>query len=221
MINKEYAKYFKSILCLNGNLPKKSFFKSYESLPIIAADGAANYLYNLGLRPSYIVGDLDSFKVESHNCSDVEIVQYKNQNYCDFEKSLLVIKKNNLFPTLVVGVFGGEADHVINNLNCLVKYSNKCSMVFYDESNLRKPKWGTPTSSSLAFNTQKGAVISIFPYPRAVISSKGLVWELQNQELLQNVKSSIRNRANSLRVDIKIHSGKVIIIMENYILPLL
>ena len=52
-------KQYKSVLCLNGDLPKASFFREMD-LPIIAADGAANYLIKNDILPEVIIGDLDS-----------------------------------------------------------------------------------------------------------------------------------------------------------------
>jgi thiamine pyrophosphokinase len=49
---------YKSVLCLNGELPKPSFFNKLN-LPIIAADGSANYLAKNDLLPKAIVGDLE------------------------------------------------------------------------------------------------------------------------------------------------------------------
>lgn len=52
---------YRSILCLNGDLPDPSFFHK-RKLPVIAADGAANVLCNLGVFPDLITGDLDSIQ---------------------------------------------------------------------------------------------------------------------------------------------------------------
>ena len=50
---------FKSILCLDGELPSAAFF-FFFTLPIIAADGAANTLMQMGVLPQIVIGDLDS-----------------------------------------------------------------------------------------------------------------------------------------------------------------
>ncbi len=46
---------YRSILCLDGALPDAAFFKL--NLPIIAADGAANQLMQMGYRARMVIGD--------------------------------------------------------------------------------------------------------------------------------------------------------------------
>lgn len=216
-MNKPDKNVFKSILCLNGNLPTQRIFKQFSNLPIITADGAGDALLSRGIKPNYIVGDFDSSKEKSSDYKDIHFIKYENQNYNDFEKCILVMRKNNLFPALVFGIFGKEVDHMMNNINCLMKHNHKCPMIFYNEEALEKPQWGTPIDSSLSFNGIKGELLSIIPHPTATISSKGLKWELSNQKLSINGKSGIRNEALGTEIKIQIHHGKAIIITNRQI----
>ena len=86
MILNRYFQNAKSILCLDGNLPDSNFFSKIK-LPIIAADGAANKLLNLGIKPLVIIGDLDSVNQKDFPTS--EILLKPDQNQTDFQKSCL------------------------------------------------------------------------------------------------------------------------------------
>ena len=73
---------------------------------------------------------MDSFHHKISDYGNIDFIKYSNQNYNDFEKSILFIKERKIFPVLVCGLFGREIDHVINNINCLMKREepvDKCS----------------------------------------------------------------------------------------------
>ena len=73
---------YKSIICLDGELPVE--FLKKISLPILAADGAANTLIHNGITPNVIIGDLDSL---NHDIvRNIRIVKDFDQNSTDFEK---------------------------------------------------------------------------------------------------------------------------------------
>ncbi|MGC0371404.1 MAG: hypothetical protein DGJ47_000093 [Rickettsiaceae bacterium] len=205
----------KTILCLNGNLPEASFFKEHSSKIIIASDGAFNHLQNIEVKAKYIIGDLDSISQCSPNQSG--LIEYNDQNYTDFEKCLLVMHQKSLFPAIICGLFGKELDHAINNLNCFMKYSNKNSMVFYDRDGNSPPKWGLSlTSATTTIFTTPGETISILPHPKATVSTKGLKWELNKAKLCLNKESSPRNMATGTSVTIKVLSGKILLIKDNF-----
>ena len=96
---------FKSIICLNGNLPEKSFFKKIleKNIPIIGVDGGAELLYNIGVNPDFIVGDMDS-------CQDLskfpksKIIIIEDQKYTDFEKAIKFIQSEGIGNSLVLGI---------------------------------------------------------------------------------------------------------------------
>jgi len=209
--------HFESILCLNGNLPNKNFFGKCVGLPIIASDGAGSRLIDIGIYPNFVVGDMDSFHHKISDYGNIDFIKYSNQNYNDFEKSILFIKERKIFPVLVCGLFGREIDHVINNINCLMKYEQQCPMVFYDEEIMEKPKWGFPVSSSLSFAGQRDEIISIMPHPTATLSTRGLKWDLDNKELSISGISSFRNQELGYNIDINIHKGRVLIISGRYL----
>lgn len=209
--------YFRGILCLNGNLPSKNFFEKYSDLPIIASDGAGSQLIDIGIHPNFVIGDMDSFHSNISDDTNINFKKYSNQNYNDFEKSILFMKEKNLFPSLVCGVFGGEIDHVINNINCLMKYEQQCPMVFYDEEIIEKPKWGFPIRDSLSFAGIKSEIISIMPHPTATISTKGLKWDLDNKKLSVFGISSFRNQELGHNIEINVHEGRALIISGRYL----
>ncbi|MDG1436976.1 MAG: thiamine diphosphokinase [Rickettsiaceae bacterium] len=203
---------FKSILCLNGDIPPKSFFNKHPNLIIIAADGAGASLIKMGIYPKMIIGDFDSFAGDL-NHPNIEYIKHADQNSTDYEKSILEMEKRSLFPALVCGGLGKEVDHAINNMRCLMKYGNKHPMVFYNNRSSKKAQYCIPIYDQFNFKTKIGDKVSLLPYPEATLSTEGLKWNLDNTHLSMAGKSSARNQASAAEVSIKIHQGQIMLVI--------
>ncbi len=194
----------RTILCLDGNLPTISHFP--RETMVIAADGAANKLIKLGINPDLIIGDLDSVKIEDFTNS--KIILNEDQNTTDFKKCLNYISDNNLGPFIVYGVDGGFLDHILANIDLILK----SEATFYSEGIL-----GVIASDQINLTLKYNTKISIFGFD-ATISTRGLKWELENKVLNFPGKNSVCNRAISNYIQIKLEKGKaLILIYENEI----
>ncbi len=201
MMPYKYFEHCKSILCLNGSLPKKHFFETDKL--IIAADGGANQLQNIGVIPSVILGDLDSIK--EANFGHSKIVHLPDQNQTDFEKSLAYLADNNLLPTIICGANGGYIDHILQNINVILE--NDC--VFYDP-----PLIGLilKEGNSIELNLELNTKISLFGF-KAQVKTQGLKWNLSNEYLDFPGKTSCLNRVINDPVSIEVTKGKVLILV--------
>jgi thiamine pyrophosphokinase len=109
---------FKSILCLDGELPAKQFFQQFN-VPIIAADGAANKLVKMHINPDLVVGDLDG--IDPALITQLKTLHRPDPNSCDYQKALVYLRETDLLPTIVCGINGGALDHILNNINILLQ----------------------------------------------------------------------------------------------------
>lgn len=195
-------KQYKSLLCLNGELPDLAFFKA-NKLPIIAADGAANHLHAMGIHPHIIIGDLDS--TSALVLETTQSLHLPDQNSNDFQKTLGYLSDNALLPSIIVGINGGCLDHVLNNINifmgtdCLLYAPPLKGFV------LNAPKKVTFT---LAENTK----ISLLGIPSAEVSSKGLKWELNQSQLTFPGHTSCYNRAKHEKITLEVHQGDLLVL---------
>ena len=57
----------------------------FLDVPVIAADGAANFLHEIGVVPDYIIGDSTASNEFCYASRDM--IQLTEQETCDFEKS--------------------------------------------------------------------------------------------------------------------------------------
>jgi len=195
-------KNYRSILCLNGTLPAADFFVT--DLPVIAADGAANHLMQMGVIPNIVIGDLDSVLPEY--LKQIPSYYHYDQNFCDFEKSLQYLEKHQLLPAVIVGINGGYLDHILNNVNlflktgCVLFSPPILGLVFDAEKN---------TSLTCPLNTK----ISIFGIPYADVTTTGLRWDLCHETLLFPGKTSCFNRTQKQEIRINVHNGVVLILV--------
>jgi thiamine pyrophosphokinase len=193
---------YRSILCLDGALPEAAFFKM--NLPVIAADGAANQLMRMGIEPSMVIGDLDSISPE--NRAILKTHYHFDQDFCDFQKSLQYLQSNQLLPAIIVGVNGGTLDHILNNVNIFMTSTNflyappLMGMVMrpHQERELKLP-----------LDTK----ISMLGIPSAVVTTRGLKWELANSHLSFPGHNSCFNRNTNENVSIKVDAGSLLILI--------
>lgn len=199
---------YQSILCLNGDLPPAAFFESMN-VPVIAADGAANRLLDLGIVPQLITGDLDSVRpdiLEHH-----PFFHLPDQESTDYQKSMFYLKSHDLVPAIIVGINGGYLDHVLNNMNIFME--TNCLLYappikgFVINNPFRR-------SISLPLQTK----ISLIGIPEAILSSQGLQWELHSAHLTFPGKTSCFNRTQSPEISLEVHQGAaLVLIYESFI----
>lgn len=193
---------YRSVLCLDGELPFE--FLKQTRLPLIAADGAANTLVANGLKPSMIVGDCDSVRTEllqqyPHVC-DV------SQDTTDFEKAFAYLKKENLLPTIVVGLGGGCLDRILSN----VFIFSQTNALFLSDTQI-----GFAMTGKRTFDWEADTKVSLFGCPHAIVTSHGLKWELDCTELSFGGFQSCSNRVQASPLTLEVE-GKILVFMYRY-----
>ncbi len=193
---------FKSILCLNGDLPSASFFLKVN-LPVIAADGAANSLLELGIIPDLIIGDLDS--VHPTHLVQHPFLHLPDQNTSDYQKSMDYLRGQGLLPAIVLGLNGGHLDHVLNNMNLFIE----------TDSLLYAPplKGFVIKEQSVDLNLPPHTKMSLLGMPKAILSSEGLKWDLDKSLLSFPGTTSCFNRSQSPLIRIRVHEGSALVLI--------
>jgi thiamine pyrophosphokinase len=192
---------FRSIICLNGQLPSRKLLLSLK-LPIIAVDGASKRLYQLGVEPKLIIGDLDSDNRKLF--PKVERIYTPDQNYSDFQKAIEYLGKSGLMPAIVTGIAGGYIDHIL----CNISIFSETNCIFITDNEI-----GFTRNYNFKLNLEKDRKISIIGCPSATVSSRGLKWELNNLRLDIFGFNSLSNRVDSDILELDILCGKVLVIL--------
>ncbi|MBR1843431.1 MAG: thiamine diphosphokinase [Opitutales bacterium] len=188
---------YRSVLCLDGELPVE--FLKQTHLPLIAADGAANRLVENGLEPIAIVGDCDS--VRTKLLQQYPHVRDASQETTDFEKAFSYLKKENLLPTIVVGMSGGCLDRILSN----VFIFSKTDALFLSDTQI-----GFALTGKRTFDWEADTKVSLFGCPHAIVTSHGLKWELNRTELAFGGFQSCSNRVQTSPLTLEVE-GKVLV----------
>lgn len=198
---------FDAVIALFGDVPPLSVFEQLAHVPLIAADGAASSLVKIGVFPEYVVGDLDSLDAELLGSLEgiSEFVLEPDQNANDFEKSLRFAATQFWSRILIVGLHGGDLEHTLNNWSVLMKFAPSMPLTVLD-----RDRYIVPLSTSFSVAVEPHEVISLIPQPSARLSTKGLRWELKDEELALGTREGARNVAVQGNVEVVIHEGSVL-----------
>jgi len=204
-------KKFEAVICLDADLPSMHYLNMLKGLPLFAADGAAIKLYQKGFIPDYVIGDLDTFSKSKYSdkFDKKSIFQVWDQELNDFEKTMNFAFGKKFKDVLVIGFHGGELEHTLNNWSVFKRVSTKMNPVILD-----KKRYGFTLSKSTKILTKKNEMISLIPQPAAVLTTKNLRWNLTNEELRLGSREGTRNIALENEISIEIHSGELLIFMD-------
>lgn len=208
---------FDALLALDGTLPELHFFLENSRLPIIAADGAALSLAKIGVSAQEAIGDFDSLPPENHDnlqLAGTKLIYDAGQDDNDFEKLLRHALNNGQHRFLLCGFQGGELEHTLNNWSVLMKFAanpnvNACFCI-YDSG-----RYAIPVNQSLEVNLQTGEMVSLIPQPSARVTTRGLEWRLDNEELRLGRREGARNRVVSPNVGIELHQGSYLLCLDS------
>ena len=192
---------FKSIICLNGELPIGELLREVN-LPIIAIDGASKTLNQLGIEPKLIIGDLDSD--DATILPKIERIHTPDQDYTDFQKAMNYLDKNNLLPSIICGVSGGSIDHILQNISIF----SQTNSIFMTDSQV-----GFILDKKLELDLPINSKISILGCPTATINSNGLKWELNNHNLDMFAFNSLSNRTINENIELEVIDGRALVII--------
>lgn len=171
---------------------------------LLAADGGANHLAKVGLRPHFLVGDLDSVAPEVRAwVGEERVVPRPDQDFTDLEKTLLFALERGASQAVILAATGGRLDHALENLGLLGRYGSKLACEVREE-NTRI----VPVFSQASFSVPAGATVSLMPLGEcARVWLSGCVWPLAGEPLSLLSRTSLSNRALGTQVQVQVEGG--------------
>ena len=199
-----------ALILANGEPPTKKLMKRLlaGSSLFVCADGGANTAARYGLKPSAIVGDLDSITAQALKAlRNAEIHKVVDDYSTDLEKTLSWVIDKGFQTITVAGSAGGRLDHFIGNLSALVKFSNRAAITFVDDSGEwifidRSKNLGLPV----------GTTVSLIPLSHCDgIVTKGLRWNLNFESLELGVRDATSNIVVESPIHISVATGNMVL----------
>ena len=197
-------------LVVNGTFPKNSNIvdKIRSSEVIIATDGAANSLLKNNITPHYVVGDLDS--IDSGTQDSVKhTINTPDQSKTDLEKAVEHAFKKGATEIQIIGWSGGRIDHTLGALG--LAFDSRISLI--DEQFTIEAVKDLKT-----IEDKENTIFSLIAVPEARISVTGARWNLEHEKLSMGGRGIHNEIGPSGKVNIKCHSGKLLLIKGNFVL---
>ena len=202
----------KKLLIVGGADFSEDLFKEvYDNeIPIIAADGGANFLTEKNISPELVIGDLDSISEQKiHNIEPEKIIRISEQNSTDLEKVLC----NTQSPlTIGIGFLGSQIDHELAALSALIKFSHK-KIIFIGEHDI---VFLVPPSFSLrSFN---GMRVSLYPLDEVKVHSDGLKWATDGLTMKPTGQLGTSNKAIGKSIHLAPDKPNLLLILPKTVL---
>ncbi|WP_405608342.1 thiamine diphosphokinase [Polaribacter sp. Asnod1-A03] len=197
----------KVFLLLNGKPPKKIPNLSNYNI-VCASDGAYQFLEKNNIKPDFISGDFDSLE---NLPKDIEVIHTPNQDFTDFDKILQILFDKGFKNIDVFGGSGKEQDHFLGNLHTTIHWKNKLNLTFFDEYS----RYFLADKSIEIINC-KDKIVSLVPFHKATnITTEGLQYSLNNEDLTLGNRIGTRNKAISNKVKITFKTGDLFIFINH------
>lgn len=165
--------------------------------PVVAADGGANQLRALQIRPHAIVGDMDSVRDKSHWQSSTQLIHVAEQDSTDFEKCLRTVEAP-LY--LALGFCGDRLDHTLASLHAVARRLITHRVLLVSEHDVVML-----INRSAALSLDPGTRFSLFPLvPTRFIRSSGLKYKLDGltMNIGEQIGTSNETVASQVRLEI-------------------
>ena len=178
---------------------------------VLAADGGANHLARVGVRPAAVVGDLDSIRPGVRAwVGEERMVARPDQEFTDLHKTLAyAFEERGAARVTVLAATGGRLDHAIENLAILGRWASRGAVELRDEEHRIVAVGG-----ALAVAAAAGATVSLMPLGRcARVWTRGLRWELDGGPLDLLGRTSVSNVAEGPRVEVRVEGGVVLVFL--------
>ena len=179
---------------------------------VLAADGGANHLARIGVRPDAVVGDLDSIRPGVRSwVGEERMVLRTDQDFTDLHKTLeFAFDERRARQVIVLAATGGRLDHDLENLALLVRWASRGSLELRDERHRVVP---VVDKTELATTTGQG--ISLMPVGRCEsVFTRGLRWELHGEPLDLTGRTSVSNLSEGDRTEIRVEGGALLVFLS-------
>ena len=177
--------------------------------PLLAADGGADHLARLGLRPAAVIGDLDSINRETRAwLGEESLIERPDQDRTDLDKALEYAFENlGVENVTVIAALGGRVDHELGNLGLLARLAMGERLVFEGADHRVLAITGEATLAA-----HPGETWSFWTFdPFVRVTVVGVRWPLENATIDVGGRPSISNEATTDEVRVQASGGAVIV----------
>lgn len=136
----------------------------------IAVDGGADHCLAVDLKPSAVIGDLDSLSHLARDKFAGLLCHISEQDTTDFEKT---VSRVSAKAFVAMGFTGGRLDHTLSVLGVLARYPDQ-RILLLDQADV---SFLAP-ANEIILDIPVGTRIGLMPLADVVVTATGLTWPL-------------------------------------------
>ncbi len=203
----------KALIISNGelkNIDITDYFRNADM--VICADGGARHLFNKGLTPDIIIGDLDSLDTDIlKHFRELGVKFQKHPTHKDKSDTELAIEyaiEKGASDIVLLGATGNRLDHSMANFMLLYRLLIKnINVVIIDSHNEV-----FITKNILRLNNEEGCFVSVIPLTDSKVTLKGFEYDTDSVEFNLGSTLGISNVIKDKEGLIEIESGICLVI---------
>ncbi|MDR1682864.1 MAG: thiamine diphosphokinase [Candidatus Symbiothrix sp.] len=202
---------FKTVILADGDFPvhRHPLVCLQQAERIICCDGAAEKLLQAGIKPAYIVGDMDSLSEELKHRFESLLYRIPEQETNDLTKSVHFCLNHGWNEITVLGATGNREDHTLGNLSLLADYAENASVQMLTDYGVFTAHFASESYQS--FSGQQVSIFSLTPETR--FTTENLLYPLNNRVLTSWWQGSL-NESVANCFSIRIDDGRILVFRE-------
>ena len=199
----------KALVVGNRPLCSKVIELSKNAL-VVAADAGADRLLKYNIVPDWIVGDLDSVSEKTITKLEDWTITNKDIQKTDLEKAVEYAFEKGVDEIAIMGGDGGRIDHTLAALG----------MAFNPRIKLIDDRFTVHcVDGEKKIKGKEKTLFSLIAMPEARVSVNGARWNLQHEKLRLGGRGIHNEIGSSGEVTIECHSGNLLLIEGDFVLP--
>lgn len=203
-----------ALIVLNGHPDKVILDYIAEDTQVYCADGGANVLYNLGIVPKIIMGDMDSIQphvkayYQEQGCEFITVPSEKDET-----DGQLIIERaiaDNHQKIFLFCALGGRMDHTLGNMQILYGACKKgvTAGVISDDTIIYC------VNDRMTLNKEECNLVSIIPYEdNTVLTLTGFRYNVEKFKFEKELPIGLSNYLVEKHGNIVVHSGCAMVII--------
>ncbi|MGI6128828.1 MAG: thiamine diphosphokinase [bacterium] len=180
---------------------------------LIAADGGAEPLLNLGFVPQVVIGDFDSLspgtaaKLRQERCKLIQVKREKDET--DTELAVSHALAQGADDITLLGALGGRIDHTLANLILLASLAQKGITA----KAVSPPLTVYAVTKNLTLKGTTGDLVSVFPFqgPASGVTETGFKYPLDDAYLDPFAVVGISNELSGCQGVIQVKEGVLLV----------
>ena len=199
----------KALVIGNRPLSSKVIELSRNAL-VVAADAGADRLLKYNIVPDWIIGDLDSVSEKTITKLEDWTITNKDIQKTDLEKAVEYAFEKGVNEVAIMGWDGGRIDHTLAALG----------MAFNPRIKLIDDRFTIHcVDKEKKIKGEEKTLFSLIAMPEARVSVSGARWNLQHEKLRLGGRGIHNEIGSSGEVTIECHSGNLLLIEGDFMLP--